>query len=446
MKSIELKEKRAEILESIDALLEKIQNSEERSATDEQLEELKALREQRTKLEKEIVKAELFEEEQREAEKRNAQKTANVVVPGPLQDNASEEREREKLMRSFSYTKAIRAVMKRGGLDGAEREMSQEAEKEARAIGKSIEGVGLPSWALYIPGAERRSTWTVGTANSAGDLVQTSIRGHIPYLYPAMVLDRLGVTFMTGLTDNLDLTRDASAFTAAWENEGDQNADGAGTVNKLTLTPKRLGAKAIFSKKLAVQSSLSVENHIRQSLNIAVGQKLESDAINGSGSGPVPIGILNTPGIGDEAIGANGGAPTWAAIVKIEGDVDQANALMENLAYLTTPRMRSYMKAITKDSGSGRFLVEGNTMNGYNVIATSNVPDNLTKGISNDCHAIIFGNWAELIVAQWGPLDLVIDPYTRAEYNEVVVVVNSHWDIGVKHAASFSAIQDARVV
>jgi len=71
------------------------------------------------------------------------------------------------------------------------------------------------------------------------------------------------------------------------------------------------------------------------------------------------------------------------------------------------------------------------------------VPSTLTKGNSDVCSAIIFGNFADLLIGQWGGMDIVVDPYTQAPSGLVRLVINSWWDVLVKRAASFAAMQDA---
>ena len=85
-------------------------------------------------------------------------------------------------------------------------------------------------------------------------------------------------------------------------------------------------------------------------------------------------------------------------------------------------------------------------LNGYNAEVSTNVPSDLDKGTSTGvCHAMIFGNWEDLLIGQWGGLDLVVDPYTKAKNAQIELVVNSWWDIAVRHPESFAAMQDALI-
>ena len=75
--------------------------------------------------------------------------------------------------------------------------------------------------------------------------------------------------------------------------------------------------------------------------------------------------------------------------------------------------------------------------------ATSLVPSNLTKGTSSGvCSAMIFGNFNDLVVGEWGALDLLFDPYTGSTTGAMRVTAFMDCDVAVRHAQSFSATQD----
>ena len=74
--------------------------------------------------------------------------------------------------------------------------------------------------------------------------------------------------------------------------------------------------------------------------------------------------------------------------------------------------------------------------------SSGNVPNNLTKGTGTNLSALIFGNWSDLLVGQWGGIDLSVDEVPEAAKGNVKLVAHSEWDIAVRHAESFAAIKD----
>jgi HK97 family phage major capsid protein len=249
-------------------------------------------------------------------------------------------------------------------------------------------------------------------------------------------------------TGNLDIPRNDADAAAVWEGENDANAETSPTFDRIQLSPNRLGAFTDISKQVMVQSSIDMENFIRRRLNFAIAKALDYAALNGSGSGNQPLGILGTSGIGSVVGGTNGATPDWADIVDLESALTTDNADLGRLGYLTTPGVRGYLKKTLLDAGSGQFIWPQNAteINGYNVGTSTQVPSDLTKGSATAiCHAIIFGNWEDLIIAQWGGLDIVVDPYSGSKNALVTLVVNSWWDTAVRHPESFAAMKDALI-
>lgn len=442
--SLILQEKRGEVQEKIDAILDAVEKTETRSATEAQVTELRNLRTERDGLDEKIKDAQVVEAEQLAREQRNF--NASPAHPKNSGREGGEVRDLAKIRREFSFRAVIDAAVKGKVLTGLEAEIVQEGDREARTFGVAAEGVALPGFLVGKPkGApEQRTELGVTTAATAGNLVQASIGEVVEYLYPRTVLRDLGATFMTGLRDGFDLINQDGGVSATWEGEVDANAESNPTTAKTQVRPKRLGAYTVFSKQLLNQAVIDVENWVRTELGIAVGQALEIAAINGSGSAPIPRGILNISGIGDVAGGTNGAVPTWANMVELETDINAANAKMGKRAYLTTPGVNGILKTVKKDAGSGIFINENGMVNGYPMFFTSLVPSTLTKGTASGiAHAILFGNWEELYVMQWGGIDLVVNPFSLDTTSQVRVTINSWWDIAVRHKESFSAMKDA---
>ena len=72
-------------------------------------------------------------------------------------------------------------------------------------------------------------------------------------------------------------------------------------------------------------------------------------------------------------------------------------------------------------------------MLGYKSFATNNVPSG----------TLIFGNWRDLIVGQWGALDVLVDPYTLGRSGGIRIRAMIDVEIAARHAESFAAITDA---
>ncbi|MGF6348983.1 HK97 family phage major capsid protein [Variovorax sp. W2I14] len=83
-------------------------------------------------------------------------------------------------------------------------------------------------------------------------------------------------------------------------------------------------------------------------------------------------------------------------------------------------------------------------MNGYRAAVTNAVPSNIAKGTGTDLSALIFGNFADLVIGMWGGLDLMVDPYTHSTTGTVRVTALQDVDVGVRNVESFATMEDAQ--
>jgi HK97 family phage major capsid protein len=288
---------------------------------------------------------------------------------------------------------------------------------------------------------------TVGTNSAGGYTVATDLlaQDFIELLRNAMVLPSLGARMLTGLVGNIAIPRLSGASTAYWVSESSAPTESQQTFDQVTMSPKTVGAFTDISRKLLLQSSLDIEAMVRQDLATVLGLAIQQAAINGSGTAPTPRGILNTSGIGNaSSAGADGTAPTWAQIVNLESLVAAANADVGTLAYLTNAKVRGKLKGTFTNATYGEQPVWGmdSMVNGYNAAVTNAVPSDLTKGSGTALSAIIFGNFADLLIGMWGGLDLTVDPYSNSTSGTLRIVALQDVDVAVRHAASFAAATD----
>lgn len=323
-----------------------------------------------------------------------------------------------------------------------ERECSDAA---AQKLGKQARG-------FLVPFDVQARDLVAGTPTAGGNVVATDLLAgsFIDLLRNAMVIDSLGTRMMTGLVGNIAIPKLTGAATAYWVAENSAPTESQQTIGQVTMSPKTVGAFTDISRRLLLQSSLSVEQMVQQDLATVLGLAIQQAAISGTGASNQPTGILSTGSIGDVAGGTNGLAPTWAHMVALETAIATANADVGTLAYLTNAKVRGKLKGTEKFSaGTGAPVwADGNTpLNGYRAAVTNAVPSNLTKGTSSGvCSAIIFGNFADLMIGMWGGLDLTVDPYSGSTAGTVRVVALQDVDVAVRNAESFAAMKDALTV
>ena len=328
----------------------------------------------------------------------------------------------------FSFRRAILAHMNGREQGDSEARAIEEATRLHSTVGTASEDQG----GLILPFT--RAAYTAGTEAATGVVIDEEQQELLLPLEPNLVLTQAGVRMMTGLQGNI-YWPNHSAVSAFWEGENDEAQDGAGEFEKGTVYgPKRLAAYVDISKQLLVQENRSVEGLIRNLMAIAIAQKLEKTAFSADATDPdIPDGMF-------QGFDNAKGAISWANVVGLETAADLQNALFGNLAYILHPSLVGAAKTKVKDaSGAGGFIF-GNDgqgfLNGYRALRTNNIPTGLAAG--EDEHGIVFGNWADYFLGQWGGMDIIVDPYTQARKAMVRLVVNSYWNMGVIRNESFT--------
>ena len=364
--------------------------------------------------------------------------TKLASAPLPTADIGLDKRETKR----YSMLRVLNALANPGDAAAQraaafERECSEAA---ATKLGKQARG-------FMVPNEIQKRDLNVTTATAGGNLVATDLLAgsFIDALRNAMVISGLGTRMLTGLVGNIAIPRLSGTGTAYWVAESNSPTESDQTIAQVTLSPKTVGAFTDISRRLLLQSSLDVEAMVQNDLATILGLAIQQAAISGSGASNQPSGIL-TRVTASVIGGANGAAPTWANMIALESDVAVANADIGTLAYLTNAKVRGKLKSTSKVSGQNGFVWEqGDTpVNGYRTAVTNAVPSNLVKGTSGAvCSAVIYGNFADLMIGMWGALDLMVDPYTGSTAGTVRVVALQDVDVQLRNVVSFATMVDA---
>lgn len=349
----------------------------------------------------------------------------------------------QKEVRQFSVVRAIHALA-----NPQDQAAQRAAAFEFEASQAVSQKMGKAARGFFVPTDVQKRDLVVGTASAGGNLVATDLLAgsFIDLLRNAMVINSLGTRMMTGLVGQIAIPKQTGAATAYWVAENSAPTESQQTIGQVAMSPKTVGAFTDISRKLTLQSSIDVEAMVNQDLATVLGLAIQQAAISGSGASNQPSGLLTlvTPSV---IGGTNGGAPDWTDIVDLETNVAVANADVGTLAYLTNAKVRGRLKTTEKfaTSNGAPVWADGDTpLNGYRAGVTNAVPSNLTKGTASGvCSAIVFGNFADLMIGMWGSLDIMVDPYTGSTAGTVRVVALQDVDVAVRNVESFATMVDA---
>lgn len=329
----------------------------------------------------------------------------------------------EKEKRNFSFVRALNAMAHPNSPEAQraaafEIEVSRAAQKQS---GKEARGILIPADVL---GYGRRDL-TVGSASAGGDLVATELMSEsfIDLLRKALVLQGAGATIMTGLQGMVALPRQSGGATVYHVAESSSITESALTVDQVTMQPRTIGALTDYSRRLLLQSSVDIENLIRRDLAQSIAIEVENQAINGTGTGSYPLGILNVTGINTES-----GFSAFSDYVNAEASLSTDNALLGSLGYLMNSALRGTLKTTEKaTTTNGVFVYEAdNTINGYSAYVSNSMPNSTA----------IFANFSDILMGFWSGLDIMVDPYTGSASGTVRVVAMQDYDIAIRHPES----------
>jgi len=335
----------------------------------------------------------------------------------------------ETEVRQFSFVKAINALANPNDRRAQEAAAFEfEASRTAgERYGKDPQGIMIPADVL-----NGKRDLSAAVAVDGGNLIATELLADsfIEKLDNAMVARRAGATIMRDLQGNLAIPRQTGGASSYWIAENGDVTESSATFDQVLMSPKTVGAFSQISRKLLLQSSIDVENFVRNDLALRLALAIDNKAFEGDGTGNTPTGVANVVGVGSVAFaGATAGACTFGEAVDMESEVSQDNALLGNLSYITNAAQLGYLKQTRKDAGSGLFLIENGQLNGYPVLVSNQIT---TSG------QMMFGNWADIMIGYWSGVDINVDTSTLATSGALRIVALQDVDVAVRHPESFA--------
>jgi HK97 family phage major capsid protein/HK97 family phage prohead protease len=348
---------------------------------------------------------------------------------------------------SYSIVRALRAAASGDWSQaGFERECSRALAAQCR---REAQGFFMPS-NVY----SRAAGYNVGTASVGGNLVATELHADkfIDALRNSARVVELGATTLPGLVGNVAIPKRTGTAQTYWVGESQDPNNSAGSFIHCNMSPKTVGALSNFSRLSQLQTTPEIEMLIRDDFTNVVGLAIDLAALRGTGSEHQPLGILGTEGIKELENGNNGAAVSYDMLALLKGKVSAANADTSSAGYLLSAATETALQ-ITKSAGSGEYLAgptsiaAGTPPSFWNrrYAVSNQLRDDLSKGSTNGkCSEIFYGNWSDLLIGLWGPMDVLLNPYGSGyAAGDVEIRVLQSVDIAVRHPESFAVCSDA---
>ena len=323
------------------------------------------------------------------------------------------------MTKKFSLIKAINDVTNNRSLDDVAKEVVKKGVEEMRKSGLAIAGsIQLP--VMENVDEEVRANGVLAQTAGAGmENIATEKLDILEPLRANMVMSQAGATYLTGLVGNVSIPA-YTGSNVAWAGETAAAANGAGDWSEIKLQPRRLTAYVDVSREFLIQSSNDAEAMLRRDIIAAIGNKLEATILGAdAGTNEKPEGLFN-------GVTAMTTALKFGDIVDAEAELDAAN-VSGAYTYILSPKAKAALRTLSKDAGSGRFVLEDGEIEGSKALVSSNV---VAKGM-------VVGDFSDYVIAQWGAIDLVVDNYSVATEGKVRLVVNAYFDAKPRRATSF---------
>jgi len=304
-----------------------------------------------------------------------------------------------------------------------------------------------------------RAGLDTATATKGAELKFTKGYTFIEALRNRSRVFKAGATVLDNLVADASIPKQVALDTATWpgQNPLADVADSNVTFASVGLTPKPLIVTTSYSRQLLAQSvdSADVDVLVRGDLAKLHGTEIDRVSLNGTG-GTQPTGLVRRGDLGAQliAFGVNGAQPTWPLVTSFEqaaavandaadGDADEPTG-----AFIITPEIRNTCRTKDRTAGTtGWFIMpDTNTIAGYPVYATNQLPKTLTKGTSvGVCHAVTFGFWSDLLIGLWGGFEIVPDQFRLKKQGMIELTTHQLIDTSVRHVGAFAVSLDALV-
>ena len=318
--------------------------------------------------------------------------------------NNNTEKQMEK--RNFSLLGAIRAVSENRSLDPIAQAVILEGQAEMR--NRSLSLVGQ----IQLPTAVEERAITVQTEGE--DIVATNLMDVMGSLKAKNVLVQAGARVLENLTGDVQFPLSSSA-NCSWEGETSETAATDMTFTHVKLSPKRLSCVVDVSKQFLLQDSASAERVIREEILSAINSKLEKTFLGAEqGTNTMPQGLFY-----------NNGTPLtevakFKDLTDLEADVENAN-VDGKVVYLLSPKAKGALRNMVNGDKTTNLVYENGAVDGTEALSTSNIAEK----------RFAYGDFSNVVIANWGNLDITVDPMTKAASGLVRLVVNFYCDVKV---------------
>lgn len=328
----------------------------------------------------------------------------------------------------YSIVRALRSIVY-GAQDpkvfaeaAFERECSEQVQKQTGHQARRG-SLLVPAEVLSRPvdGVQGRTMTTI-PGGKGGYAVDTTNMDFLSILRNRSVALRMGARQLQGLTGNVFIPRQTGKASVTWQGgEGTTVSSTDQALGQLSMAPKTAIAKTDVSEQLLRQMNPSAESFIMGDLAAVVAiDGIDNAVINGTG-GAQPLGIKNTTGI---TSGQDAASVTYAKVLAFVSTAGALNAIRGNPGFVTTTAGAAKLMQTQRFTSTDTPVWTGNMFDGQLVGFNAMSSEQLASG------NLIFGSWDEVVIGDWGVLELSTDS-GGTRFDQGIVGIRALWMVDV---------------
>lgn len=308
------------------------------------------------------------------------------------------------------YDDALQAIDTRGGdTPGDNKRAKNLVERifEARSQGKDTIEIDT-----------RAAIQAKGTNENGKDVIETELNSIVGPYRDELTLVKAGAKLITGVKKNQKFPM-FDGVTSLWADENGDTTDGTGKFISKELSPKRITTQVTLSKMFMEQDTIGASAFIMEEIRKSVSRKLEATTLgSAAATDNMPAGLLST-------LPTDKGAMSYKRLVTL---LTKAKGMNKTFIF-NSGLLPALMSTPVFELGSNAILEDGKIA-GRPAFDTDAVASGLQE--TKDEYGVICGDFSELMVVEWGNLDITVDGLTKAGQAQVVITANGYYDFGVR--------------
>lgn len=362
---------------------------------------------------------------------RNASSSDKATPPAYLRsvgDNA------RGLAKNFSISKAIIAASEGRQLDGAEAEVTAEGRRQfAGTRGQVV----VPDFVLNEQRAVYGNDAGSASIDSAVNGKQTLAGAYSTALHVQPLAQQLGAVVMDASGSSTFLVPYLGRTSAGSANEG-ASVTSSATFSELSLTPTRYARVATYSALALRTTGAGLDQILVRDFQEAHTSAHDAAAFSAIRSSATYVLAAES--------GTNGlAATTLAKVFELAQATTQATGANDAPVIVASPTGYNVMNSTAASglyqtlstaymNGTGKMVRQATNLADGN-FDSEDIIDGASTATIAGAGLIIAGDFASCVLAKWGGIDVVLDPFSGNESGLITLAANSYCAAGITRDA-----------